>query len=239
MTTSENDHERITTLKIPFQKRTTIGAIEEEISKLAKSRVDIEFRISENAKSLETAKAERREFLVDDGDIGSATKRIRDLNAAAEDLAGLLVDIDAQGEDAVGRLTKARDEAARATSAAALEKIALAAELRCPELDKAIATVARAAKALLADLDAEIGLWESHNSNRPLGSIDIGRTQATSREAVSAVVADGLATALPWLFDRGMDADGYRSSLSRVMDPTSTQPDWVSNSPTDPRTVCD
>jgi hypothetical protein len=224
-------------LKIPFQKRNTIAAIEAEMATLSKRRAEVASRISDIHAELEAARFERRETLSADGDLGTLTGKIRELTVELADLETLVVDINSQGKDAAGRLIKARDEAERATFAASLEKIALNAESRIPELEKTAAAFAKAVAGLRADL-GDAGLWPTHGANRPAGSADAGHAFASSREIAAAVAAEALAKKLPWLFDYSMTTMGYQSGLFRLLNTDSARFDWISNHPyADPLSV--
>jgi hypothetical protein len=221
-------------LKNPFKPRTTIGAIEAEMTTLAKRRHEVAERITSVHAALEAARLERRETLSSDGDHAGFTGKIRELTHELADLEALIIDIDTLGEDAAARLARASDEAERAASAAALDKIALAAELRVPEIEKAVATLAKVIGGLKADLGNDVGFWPTHNAVRPEGSIDKRKPQATGREVVAAILADSLARALPWIFDTADTRDGYRSGLFRCMAPCASQPTWEATEPTAP-----
>jgi hypothetical protein len=221
-------------LKNIFKSRTTVSAVEVEIANLEKRRAEIVVRIGDAELALEQAREERREILSTTGDFDGITQRVSEI---ANQLAGLqivLIDVDTQGDDALARLTKARDAETRAASAAALEKLALAAESRLPEIEKVAAALAKAVLGLRADLGQDVGFFPAYNATRPDGSVDDGKDKATSREVVAAIVAEVLAKAVPWMFDVASTRDGYRSGLFRVMDPASFQPSWTSDYPTDP-----
>lgn len=221
-------------MKNPFKPRTTIGAIEGEMTTLAKRRHEVGERITSIHAALEAARLERRETLSSDGDLAGLTGRIRELTLELADLEALTVDIDSQGEDAAARLARAMDEAERAAAAAALEKIALSAELRVGEIEKAVGNLARVVGALKADLGTDVGFWPTHNAVRPEGSIDERKHQATGREVAAAILADSLAKALPWAFDTADARDGYRAGLFRCLSPHSPQPTWEAMEPTVP-----
>ena len=130
-------------------------------------------------------------------------------------------------------MAKARDRAERASSAERLEKVASAAEQRVPEIEKAVSAFAKTIFGLKGDL-GDVSLWDSHNANRPEGSPDERNAKATAREVAAGIVAEVLARLMPELFETVSGRDGYRSTLSRIMDPRSAQPDWVADQPTDP-----
>ena len=234
-----NDRERITPLKNPFQiqKRTTVGSIETEMATLSKRRAEAAARIAEIQAALNEAKSERREILSSDGDLGNLNARIRDLTIELSDLESVVEDIDTQGEDAASRLMQARDAESRAASAAALEKVALASEQHIPQIEKSIATFAKAITALKEDLGDLQSFWPANGSSRPEGSVDTGRANATGREIAAAVAAEALARVLPWAFDLGWAPNGFQAGLFRIFDPDSRQPDWRSHVPNDPLSV--
>ena len=221
-------------MRNPFQKRTTTASIEIEKATLSKRRSEVAGRIAAVGAALDAAKLERRETLSSDGDFAGLTTKIRELTIESTDLEALIVDIDAQIADASARLATARDAEARAASALALEKIASDAELRVPEIEKAAAVFAKAISGLKADLGDSIGFWPSHNATRPEGSIDERKDKATAREVAAGIVAELLAKQMPWLFETVGGRDGYRSSLSRILDPRSPQRNWVAEQPTAP-----
>jgi hypothetical protein len=223
-------------MKNPFQiqKRTTTASIEVEIQNLTKRRAEIVARLADAGVAFDQAREERREILATSGDFDGVTKRISEIANQLADLKIVLADVDAQGADALERLAKARDAEARAASASALEKIASDAELRVPEIEKAAAVFARAISGLRADLGDSVGFWPSHNATRPEGSVDERKDRATAREVAAGIVAEVLAKSMPWLFETVSGREGYQSTMSRILDPKSTQPNWIAEQPSDP-----
>jgi hypothetical protein len=228
-------------LKNPFkiQKRTTVDSIETEMATLAKRRAETAARVADIHTALDEAKAERREILSSDGDLGDLSARIRSLTVELSDLESVLEDIDTQGEDAATRLLQARDADERAASAAALEKKALAAEQLILQIEKAVAAFAKPITALKEDLRDLESFWWLEGANRPEGSVDTGRAYATGREIATAVAAEALARALPWAFDLGWTPTGFQAGLFRIFEPGSHQLGWRSRTPNGPLSIAD
>ncbi|ACM27537.1 hypothetical protein Arad_3632 [Rhizobium rhizogenes K84] len=220
-------------LKNIFKPRTVISEIEVEIENLEKRRAEIVTRVGNAELALKQVREERREILSTTGDFDLITKRCSEIANQLADLRVVLDDVDAQGADAIARLAKARDQAERATSAESLEKVASAAEQRIPEIEKAAGVFAKAISGLRYDL-GDVSLWESHNASRPEGSVDERKDRATAREVAAGIVAEVLARQMPWLFETFNGRDGYRSAMSRIMDPKSTQRNWTAEQPLAP-----
>jgi hypothetical protein len=221
-------------MKSIFKPRNAVSEIEAEIRNLEKRRAEITTRIGNDELALQQARDERREALSTDGSIDELTKRYSEITSRLADLKVVLDDIDTQGADAIARLTKARDKAERTAAAEELEKVASNAEMRLPEIEKAAAVFAKAISGLRSDLGENVSFWPSYNANRPEGSPDERKDRATAREVAAGIVAEVLARSMPWLFETVSGRHGYRSSISRIMDPRSTQPDWVADQPSPP-----
>ena len=220
-------------MKNIFKPRNAASEIETEIGNLEKRRAEIATRIDNEELALQQARDERRELLSTDGSIDQITKRCSEIASQLADLRVVLDDVDAQGADAIARLAKARDKAERTASAERLEKVASAAEQRIPEIEKAAGVFAKAISGLRDEL-GDVTLWGSHNASRPEGSVDERKAKATAREVAAGIVAEVLARQMPWLFETFNGRDGYRSTMSRILDPKSTQPNWTAGQMSDP-----
>lgn len=221
-------------MKSLFKPRDTISAIEVEIGNLEKRRTEIVTRIGNEELALQQARDERRELLSTDSSIDQVTKRCSEIASQLADLRVVLDDVDAQGADALARLTKARDKAERTAVAERLEKVASAAEQRVPEIEKAAGAFAKAISGLRDDLGDAVSFWPALNATRPEGSVDERKAKATAREVAAGIVAEVLVKQMPSLFETVGGRDGYRSSLSRILDPRSPQRNWVAEQPTAP-----
>lgn len=219
-------------MKHPFRKSSDSAAIEAELQRLAGRKAEAERKRSEVLQALEEARQARRDVL--DGEqasIDGATAKLKALTIEAADLAEMIEDFDAAINAASERFRQAREHEARQTAATQLEAIAAKIDSQTAEFEKAVKTLAKVARTMLAAIPAEVGVAPGHSANRPENRQ--GRGMLSGSEAVAAVLADALAAEVPELFD-AYRQDGYRRALFCLMDPAAPQPDYRSNLQTKP-----
>lgn len=211
-------------MKNPFKRSTDSASIEQELKRLGDRKVEAERRRSEVLAAVEDAREARRNLL--DGDqaaIDQASVKLKALQGEAADLAELLDDLEAAIEAATERFRLARDQEARSEAAQRLEAVAAKVEGQTEEFESAARVLAKAAKAMIAAIPAEIGVALGHYSDRPNSRRVYGMLSGV--EMVAACVADALAHELPELFDEG---DQYRRSLHAIVDPRAPMPSYTS-----------
>lgn len=219
-------------MKYPFRKTGDSASIEGELKRLSDRKAEAERRRSEVLQALEEARQARRDVLdADDAAISAASGKLKALQVEAADLSELIVDLDAAIDAASERFRQAREHEARNAAASQLESISAKIDSQTAEFEKAVKTLAKVARTMLAAIPVEVGVAPGHSANRPENRK--GRGMLSGSEAVAAVLADALAAELPELFD-AYRQDGYRRALFCLMDPAAPQPDYRSNLPTKP-----
>lgn len=227
-------------MKNPFKTTAGATAVAEELGRLESRKTEAERQRVETLQALEAEREARRAGLASDSfDVAASTKRLRDMDAAAADLQNLIDDLTAAIEATSGRFKNAKDAEERAAAAEKLDAYATAAEAAGADLEKAVAALAKAVRNMLATVPADVGMFPAHGMDRPDRRPEGRALLASSREAVAAAVADGLASAIPEIFDCYSANFGYRRALMCLMNPAAPQPSFRADSPTTPLSTRD
>lgn len=207
-------------MKNPFRKSGASADISAELSRLTAKRAETEHRLDVKLQELESAKATRLEVLDgDDATIAKATAEVRTAQAVVQETRDLIADFDKAIEAAQDRLSTATDRERREGEAKRVEKAIAGIEKRRPELEKAMAALAAAAKSMIKEIPLGIGIApgvylfrredkRGYRAPHPL----------SGQEAVYAAIVDGICEALPDI-EESFYVDGRRQScLVRLVD---------------------
>jgi len=225
-------------VKALTKRATDSAGIQAELDTLEARKANAERERSDTMQALEEARQARRDVMsADEQTIQAASSKVNELTQKVAGLESLIEDASLAIESQLERLREAKGREEREGKIAELEAVAGKIEAQAADLAKAIATVGKIARGMIADIPEDMGVFPLSYYDRPA---DRNRPEASSafasgREAVAAAIADGLADVLPEMFDGFSDSGyGYRSALFRVMTPGEVRPSFHGKQPTSP-----
>lgn len=212
----------------PTKPSGEVATIESKIAVLKAKLADYEHRHADALAALEDGREARRKLLTkDDKTVAEATRKVRELQFAADDAASLVSDYSSEIADAERRLAEAKVDDERETAAAILNAIAEAAAGQVEDFTTAAKAFMAARKRLLDAIPAGVGLLPGYHSHRPKDRPEGSRGPLSGRELVNAVVAESLCYGDPTIFDREFAGFGLKFTLSKLMDLRQPQPSYI------------
>lgn len=209
-------------MKNPFKKSGAAADISAELSRLTAKRAETEHRLDVKLQELESAKATRLEVLDgDDGTIAKATAEVRTAQAAVQETRDLIADFDKAIAAAQDRLSTATARERREGEAKRVEKAIAGIEKRRPELEKAVAALAAAVKAMVKEFPSDVGVAPGeHLFRREDNRGRRSRHPLSGEEAVHAIVIDAICSEFPGIETRWRVDGRSQSGLARLVDVT-------------------
>ncbi|MCO6050634.1 hypothetical protein NGM99_12655 [Mesorhizobium sp. RP14(2022)] len=191
-----------------------VSTIEAAIANLAARRETLNGRLADATAKFEAARSARKSALASDptADLSALTQAVRDNEDEIETIQGVLHDLDEQHAEQEELLAKAKDEDVRAASAKELERVAGAVDKAAVELNDAIAALAKAASKMVGAIPPSLHVIDF--------SEQLGDGESDKERLVAAVIAEGIAHAIPSAFPTEYFAkyDGHASALRRLLD---------------------
>jgi hypothetical protein len=227
-------------IKALTKRATDSAGIQAELDTLETRKANAERERSDTMQALEEARQARRDVMsADEQTIQAASFKVNELTQKVAALESLIEDASLAIESQLERLREAKGREDREAKIAELEAVDGKVEAQTAELAKAVAAVGRIARKMISDIPEEMGIFPLGYYERPQPG-ERNRPEASSvfasgREAVAAVIADGLCNVIPEIFDGFSDGHyGYRSALFRVMTPSEARPSFAGKQPSSP-----
>lgn len=196
--------------------------IKAELTKLAGKLADHQRRRSELLQAAEEARTAWRESLADEDEvIATAKAQVDRLEREADDAGRTIEEYQAAISAAEERFRAASADERRSGQAATLEATAKKVDALKTDLEKAVASVASAARKLLVAIPADTGVFPVQAGARPGDRPERQNAFASNREAVAAVLAEALLSELPELFDFTKSGNYHVLGLLAVGDPAA------------------
>jgi hypothetical protein len=195
-------------------KNTDVSTIEEEISTLATRRTDIEARKAAAVKAADEAREQRKLALIDSSDtsIDQFNQEIARWDGDVATYESVVAEIEQMLIAAGERLLAAQSAELRAKNAALLEEIATSVEKHAKELEAVLKPVAAILAKIRMALPKDLAIYSQ--GARPDGREEKSGS-ASTREIVSALLAESIAHVAPYTFDDGVNFK-RQSALFRV-----------------------
>jgi hypothetical protein len=198
-------------------KNTEISAIEDEILTLTTKRTDIDARRAAAVKVADEAREQRKIALIDSSE--TSIDPFNDEITRQEGVVGtcdsVVAEIDQMLDAARLRLEAARSADLRAKNAMTLEEVATTVEKHAGELEVALKPVAAILAKIRKALPENVAIYNP--ANRPEGRTEKDY-HASSREIVSALLAEAIAHVAPYTFDEETNYNRENALFRVVVD---------------------
>lgn len=212
----------------PTKPSGEVASIESEIAVLRTKLADHEHRHADALAALEDGREARRKLLTkDDKAVAEATRKVRELQFAADDAGSLVADYRNEIADAERRLIDAKAADQRESAAATMTAIADASAALVPDLIAAVKGLADVRAKLLAAMPENVGLLPGYHAHRPAGRPEGHSDALSGREVVNALIAECLFHADATMFDQKWESIGTRFWLAKLVEIGKSHPTYV------------